>query len=288
MPASLSAAGGSAAWGVALGALARVLHFAGYALGFGAFAAVWLTSRGDASLGVPEIPEALWRLTGAGVVLLLIAEPVAFAAESVALGAVGAGADPAVVGAVIDSSFGRVLSQRVAAGILLWVLAGALRTGALRAAWTVPLLGVALAFVDGEAAHATGVRPVWWGLTVNAAHLSAMGWWAGTLGFIASFRGAGPSAPARVHRLVPAAAAIAVGTGIVMATEHLSALKDLIGSSYGRTLVVKAAAVCAVAGLGWLAARRTPARTWGAWETVAMTAVLAAAALLVLLRPPVP
>jgi hypothetical protein len=49
------------------------------------------------------------------------------------------------MGAVLDSSFGRVLAQRLAAAILLWVLAGAIRSGALRAAWTVPLLGVALA-----------------------------------------------------------------------------------------------------------------------------------------------
>jgi len=286
--ADLPSSGGSAGeWGIALGTLAHVLHFVGYALGFGAFAAVWAVRRAPASFGGPQTPEAVWRLVGGGVVLLLLAEPVAFVAECVALGAVGGGADPAVVGTVLDSIFGRVLAQRLAAAILLWVLAGALRSGAMRAAWTVPLLGVGLAFIDGQAAHAAGVRPLWWGLTVNAAHLSAMGLWAGTLAFILSSCAGAARAP-DVHRLVVATAATATATGVVMAAQHLTAARDLIGSPYGRALAVKTAAVAAVAVLGWLAARREAARRPRAWAAAAMVAVLALAGWLVLLRPPVP
>ncbi|HLW47436.1 MAG TPA: copper resistance protein CopC [bacterium] len=282
-----SPAGGAAGWGTALGAVAHALHFAGYALGFGAFAAVWLIS-GPPPSGGPAIPQAVWGLTGAGIVLLLLAEPFSFAAESVALGAIGGGADPAVVGTVLDSSFGRVLAQRLGAAILLWVLAAAVRGGAPRAAWTVLLLGAGLAFVDGQAAHATGVRPLWWGLIVNAAHLAAMGLWAGMLAFIVSSRGAGPARPSDVHRFVAAAAVAAVGTGIVMAAEHLAALRDFIATPYGRTLAVKAVAAGAVGGLGWLAARRDPATRLHSWEAAAMVAVLVLAGWLVLLRPPVP
>ncbi len=277
--ARLPGAGGPAAVGTALGVIAHVLHFVGYALGFGAFTAWWLVGRPRAPSGGLDAPEALWRMTGTGVALLVLAEPVAFVAESVALGAIGGGYDPAVIGAVFDSSFGRVLSQRLAAPILLWVLVGALRTGALRAPWTVPLLGVGLAFVDGQAAHATGVRPAWWGLTVNAGHLAAMGLWAGAL--------AGTSRLAGVHRLAAVAGLATIATGIVMAVQHLAGLPDLVANPYGRTLAVKAGAVAVVAALGWAGIRR-PAPRLFAREAAAMLVVLVLAGLLVLLRPPIP
>ena len=278
------AGGAPAGLGTALGALAHLLHFTGYVLGFGAFAAAWLIGRTRAP------SDGLWKIVGLGVVLLLLAEPVAFAAESVALGAVGGGADPSVIGAVLDSSFGRVLSQRLAAAILLWVLAGALRSGAMRAAWTVPLLGVGLAFVDGQAAHATGVRPVWWGLGTNTVHLAAMGLWGGTLAFLLLSPPASRPAASRasVQRLATAAGLAAVAAGIVMAFQHLTGFRDLIANPYGRTLAVKVGAVAAAVGLGWFGVRRAPSPRLLAWEAGAMLAVLALAGLLVLLRPPVP
>lgn len=276
------AAGAPGTWGIVLGALGHLLHFCGYGLGFGIFAAAWLA-------GGPEAPEPMWRALGLGILLLLAAEPVAFAAESVSLGALG-GADPAVMGAVLDSSFGRVLAQRLAAAILLWVLAGAIRTGALRAAWPVPLLGVALAFVDGEAAHAAGVRPPWWGLGVNTVHVCAMGLWAGTLAFALlppplprSSRGW--RIAARV--LAPAAVAGAAATGAVMAFQHLAGLRDFVANPYGRALGVKALVAIAAAGLGWAGVRRSAPRLLR-WEAAALLAVLALAGLLVLMRPPVP
>ena len=274
--------GAAGAFGTVLGVFAHALHFSGYALGFGAFSASWLLGQVRAAP-----PDAVWRMTGTGIALLLLAEPAAFAAESVALGAVGGGSDPAVIGAVLDSSFGRVLSQRLAGAILLWVLAGALRSGALRAAWTVPLLGVGLAFVDGQAAHATGVRPAWWGLGVNAVHLGAMGLWGGTLAFVLLSPGAG-ARRSGVRRLAVAAGAAAVATGIVMAAQHLTGLRDLVAGPYGRTLAVKIGAVALAAGLGWFGVRRQGRRGLIIWEAAAMLAVLLLAGLLVLLRPPVP
>ncbi len=278
------AAGTPGAWGTALGAAAHLLHFCGYALGFGVFAAAWLAGTGGLAA-----PEPMWRALGIGIVLLLVAEPVAFAAESVSLGALG-GADPAVMGAVLDSSFGRVLAQRLAAAILLWVLAGAIRSGALRAAWTVAVLGAALAFVDGEAAHAASVRPAWWGLGVNTVHVCAMGLWAGTLAF-AMLPGAAPR-PSRTWRissriLAPAAVAGAASTGAVMAFQHLAGVRDFVANPYGRTLGVKVLAAIAAAALGWAGVRRAAPRLLR-WEAAALLTVLALAGLLVLLRPPAP
>jgi copper transport protein len=281
--ASGAAPGAPAALGTGLGALAHLLHFTGYALGFGALTAARWTGAG--------VPDTVWRLTGAGTALLLLAEPAAFAAESAALGAFGGGADPAVVGAVLDSSFGRVLSQRLAAAILLWVLAGALRGGALRAWWTVPLLGLSLAVVDGEAAHATGVRPEWWGLAVNTVHLGAMGLWTGTTAFVLLSPDSWAARRPRLRRLAVPAALIAVATGIVMAAQHLTGLSDLAASGYGRTLAVKVGTVVLAGALGWLGVRGAGApraRRWTVGEAAAMAAVLALAGLLVLLRPPVP
>lgn len=285
------AAGAPAVWGTALGAAAHFLHFAGYALGFGTFAAAWVLGRTPGASGGAGVSLAVWRAVGAGIALLLCAEPAAFAAESIALGAIGGGSDPAVVGAVLDSSFGRVLSQRVAAAILLWVLAGAIRSGALRAGWTVPLLGAGLAFVDGQAAHASGVRPLWWGLGVNAVHVGAMGLWGGTLAFVLLSRPAPrarEAARVSVELLAVAGAAGAVATGIMMAVQHLSGVRDLVAGPYGRTLAVKIAAVAATVALAWFGVRRGPAPRLLAWEAFAMLAVLALAGFLVLLRPPVP
>lgn len=287
------AGGAAAASGVVLGAIAHLLHFTGYALGFGVFTASWLAGEMGPPVAGPGSSEALWRMTGAGIALLLIAEPVSFAAESIALGAVGGGADPAVIGTVLDSTFGRVLSQRLAAAILLWVFAGALRSGALGAPWTVPLLGLGLAFVDGEAAHATGVRPEWWGLAVNAAHLGAAGLWGGTVAFVLlspgrSLAGTFRRAGAGVRRLAVAGGVTAVAAGIVMAVQHLTGLRDLAASPYGRTLAVKIGAVAAVVGLGWFGSRRESPPRLLAWEAAVMLAVLALAGWLVLLRPPVP
>lgn len=277
------ATGTPGAWGTALGAVAHLLHFAGYALGFGVFAAAWLAGEGGAA------PEAVWRALGIGIALLIAAEPVAFAAEALSLGALG-GADPSVMGAVLDSSFGRVLAQRLAAPILLWVLAGAIRSGALRAAWTVPLLGVALAFIDGEAAHAAGVNPAWWGLGVNAVHVCAMGLWAGTLAFVMLPASAPRSSRAwRISSRVVAPAAIAAvaATGTVMAFQHLAGLRDLVANPYGRTLAVKVSVVIVAVVLGWLGARGPVSRRLR-WEAAALLIVLALAGLLVLQRPPVP
>lgn len=285
------AGGTPAAAGTALGALAHLLHFTGYVLGFGAFAAAWLAGRPGSSGGPAAAPDALWRIVGLGVVLLLVAEPVAFAAESVALGAVGGGADPSVIGAVLDSSFGRVLSQRLAAAILLWVLAGALRSGALRAAWTILLLGACVAFVDGQAAHAIGVRPAWWGLAVNTVHLGAMGLWGGTVALVLLSPSASRSPaipPASMQRLAVIGGVAAAATGVVMVFQHLAGFRDLIANPYGRTLAVKIGAVAAAAGLGWFGVRRAPAPRRLAWEAAAILVVLALAGLLVLLRPPVP
>ncbi|MEA2656922.1 MAG: copper transport protein, partial [Chloroflexota bacterium] len=112
--------------GLALQALSRWLHFGGYALGFGA-AIYCLFIAHD---------SRPFRLAGAGVALLLVAEPLALLAQTASL-------DPAhtfdgeALTSALASPFGRVLGLRLAAALVLWAVLGALRQAPwLR--WSVP------------------------------------------------------------------------------------------------------------------------------------------------------
>ncbi len=297
-PGGVPGAGGTAAGssvGLLLQVLARAAHFAGYALGFGAFAFQTIVLR-PLGLGAPDAEGRAWRLVGIGVLLLLAAEPLALLAQTTSLGA-GAGGplDPDIVGGALDSSFGRVLAQRLGAALLLWVLLGAARDASARATGAVAILGLALALVDGEAAHAGGVRPAWLGLSLNTLHVAAMGVWTGGIAALLSVWGLPAIAgrprevAARVGRLAAVALGVLAATGIVMAVQHLAAPSDLLGTPYGRTLAAKLGVLLVVLLLALTASRVSEARRapWWSREAVALLAVLVLAGLLVSLPPPV-
>ena len=284
--------GAGSALGLALQALARWMHFIGYALGFGAFAFHVAVLR-PLGLRGSEAERRVWSLVTAGVVLLLLAEPLAFLAQTSSLGTWWV-IDPEVTSAALESSFGRVLAQRFGAALLLWVLLGSVRNGSARAAVGVAVLGLALACVDGEATHAIGTRPVWVGLGVNTLHLAAMGMWAGgvasllgvwRLPELAAARGA---AAVRTGGMSAAALGVLLVTGAVMAVQHLTAPGDVLASAYGRTLGLKLGMVCAALLLAVAAARRSPVERlpWWTREAAVLLGVLALAGLLVSLPPP--
>jgi len=294
--------------GLLLQVLARAVHFAGYALGFGAFAFLVLVLR-PLGLEGSRAEGRVWWLVGLGVFLLLSAEPIALLAQATSLGGGEGGPfDPDAVSSALDSIFGRVLAQRVGAALLLWVLLGAARdapsraTGAsARATGAVALVGVALAWVDGQAAHAVGVRPVWLGMGLNTLHVAAMGVWIGGLAALLSvWRGwetdpaLGPVAgragiAVRAGRLFGAAAGALAVTGIGMAVQHLRAPADLFTTPYGRTLAVKLIVLLIVLLLALRASRSVPADRppWWTREAAALLAVLILAGFLVSLPPPV-
>src|SRR5207249_2599329 len=125
--------------GLALQALARWIHFIGLALTFGVVAYGALIKRAGAPL----------RLVGAGLVLLIAAEPVSLIAQLASLSFDG---DTAL--AVLGSNFGRLLGLRLGAALLAWTV---LATGR---SWPVLALGAALAALRlrrhrGELALAT-------------------------------------------------------------------------------------------------------------------------------------
>ena len=245
--------------GLVLQTLGRWLHFAGFALGFGAATFALFLARDPRPV----------RLAGAGVALLIVAEPLALLAQTASFDVAQTFDGDALIGA-LASPFGRVLGLRLAAALALWAVLGALRQAAwLR--WTIPALGVAMAFVDSTAAHATpAVLPL--GIALNAAHLSAMGLWVGGLaGYLVT-----PAAG--FGRIASWSAVVLVVSGTALALLHFAQPLDLVTTVYGGTLLFKLPLVFLAIGLAWRARRRG--------ELVALIAVLAAAALLVSLPPP--
>ena len=246
--------------GFVLQVLGRWLHFAGYALGFGASFYCLFIARDRRPL----------RLAGLGVALLLGAEPLALLAQTASL-------DPSqtfdtdALTSALASPFGRVLGLRLAAALLLWALLGALRQAAwLR--WSVPTLGFALALVDATAAHATPALPQPLGLVLNAVHVFAMGAWVGGLAafVIAPSSGFGRVAAASVILLVLSGASLAL--------LHFGQWQQIMSTAYGQGLMVKVPLVAMALYMARLGRRR--------WELGALAGVLAAAAIIVSLPPP--
>jgi copper transport protein len=246
--------------GLALQALSRWLHFAGYALGFGASIYCLFVAHDSRPL----------RLAGAGVALLLIAEPLALLAQTASL-------DPAqtfdgdALTSALSSPFGRVLGLRIAAALLLWAVLGALRQAPwLR--WSVPMLGLALALVDATAAHAIPAWPQPLGLALNAVHVFAMGTWVGGLAAFAMAPAGG------FARVATWSAIVLIISGAALALLHFGQLRDVMSTTYGQGLLVKVPLVAIALYMARLGRRR--------WELVTLAAVVASAAVIVSLPPP--
>ncbi len=249
--------------GLLLQALARWLHFAGMALGFGTLAFRLLPAAGAGE----ERLARLDRLTLAGIALLIVAEPVALAAQAVSLGL--------VAGDLLASSFGRVIGLRLGAALLLWAAVGAVRQAGSRAALAGPLaLGAALVVVDGVAGHRISGVPDVAAFGLSAVHEAAMAVWLGGLAAVLVTR----TGAAAFGRLALAAFAVLVLSGVAMALAHLRSPADLAGSAYGGVLAAKVVAVAAAAAIAGLGTRRL--------EAGALAGVLALAGLLVSLPPP--
>lgn len=126
---------------------------------------------------------------------------------------------------------------------------------------SVPLLG-ALAALAGSG-HAASIRPIWWGVAADLVHLVAAGLWAGGILALATVRPPGgwrsPGARTLLERFRPVAIGaftVTVGFGVVRSAQELRDVGDLLTSSYGQVLMLKVAAVVAMAPLSLLAWRR--------------------------------
>jgi copper transport protein len=255
---------GDAGAGLWLQALGRWLSFAGLALGFGVPFAAALSGG---------MTPRLWRLVTAGIVLALVAEPVALLGQTATL-APSRALDPQLAGDVLLTSYGHTAGLRVGAALGLWALAGAVRQASPRALWAIPVLGVAAATVAALSSHRIAGIPAPLSLAVTTAHVAAAGAWLGCVAVaVAEARG---RALARTGALV---AIVLVLTGARLAFGQLGSVGDLVETSYGVALSVKLALVAVALALGACALRRA--------ELAAGLAALAAAAVVVSLLPPV-
>jgi copper transport protein len=241
--------GTSSPVGLALQALARWVHFAGFALAFGAVAYRLLTERKEGSE----------RLVALGIALLVAAEPLALLGQLASLSFDG---DTAI--AVLGSSFGRLLGLRLGSALLAWTL---LATGR---SWPLLAIGGVIAVLDGASAHAIPGLPGAGQLLV-AIHVSAMGLWVGGL---AAFLIAPDQ---RFKHYAAATLGVAVGSGLLLAVAHTASPAALITTDYGRVLLLKVIVV-AVALVAVIIRRRR-------LELVAAMFVVAAATLVAALPP---
>ena len=278
--------GSVSALGLLLQVAGRWLHFLGYALGFGPVVlGLWGPVNQDGQ-------ARLWRLVGIGILLLIIAEPIALLGQTASLRTEQL-FDPDVIADILASSFGRVLAQRLGAALLLWVLVGAARQGSRLATCAIPALGLATALLDGQASHAVSSGPLWPGLIANTIHLAAMGVW---LGGLAAFLSLWPSLrdderePLRRQwgRLAGASLIWLVGSGSLMAWLHLVEPDSLLSTSYGRALSAKLVLLAVSLLLALCALRRFQKHRFRLWqlEGLALTGLIALAGLLVSLPPP--
>jgi copper transport protein len=237
--------------GLALQALARFVHFAGFALVFGVVGYRLLTGRTDR-------PS---HLVGAGVILLIAAEPLALVAQLASLSFDG---DTAV--AVLGSSFGRVVGLRLGAALLAWTLT------ATRWSWPQLAIGGVIALLDGASAHAIPGLPGAGQLLV-AVHVMALGLWVGGL---AAF----VMAPdRRFGRYAALTFGIAAASGLILAFAHTGFGAALVTTDYGRVLLLKVGVVGAAL-LAVLTRRRR-------LELGIAAGAAAVAAVLVALPPPI-
>jgi copper transport protein len=243
-------AGTSTPLGLALQAIARWVHFAGFAFAFGVVAYGVLLRR----LAAPR------RLVTTGAVLLIAAEPIALVAQLASLSFDG---DTAV--ALLGSTFGRLLGLRLGAALLTWALAA---TGW---AWPILAVGAVDAVLDGASAHAIPGLPGA-GTILVAAHVGAMGMWVGGLAaFVAA-------PDRRFARFAVWTLGIAVTSGILLALAHTHLNGVLVTTDYGRVLLLKAVLVAAALLAAALGRQRR--------ELAMALLVVAMAALVAALPPP--
>lgn len=264
--------------------LVRWLAFACFALLAGAVAfVIWCWPAGASRPAVLRLAMGAWAGLAVSVLAAVLLQ-----------GAYGTGQGashvflPDVLHATLYSRYGQALGVRlllvVAALFVFSATLGSLRTGDRRArnvagaAWGI--LTAALAATWAAADHAgTGIQ-VPLSLSSDTIHLSAVATWLGGLVMLATIvlRGTRPLEPhpaagpvkrrdqaatvetaLAVTRFSPIAlscVAVIVATGTYQAWRGVGTWGALTGTTYGRLLLVKIAAMCVLIALGYLARRR--------------------------------
>lgn len=298
--------------------LIRWLGYAALVLTIGAVSfAVYVLPRtwtaGDdlSSALLPAARERVRRLAMTGAVALLITAGFRLPAQMIAMFGPVDALDHANVAAVLaDTLWGAGWILQLGAALLLLAVLSLARTHH-RLGWTVALLvPPALALASAIAGHAAALEehaPLTVGL--DALHVLAVSTWIGGLAALV-FAGlpaaaelplpAGRASAALVNAFSPVAlvsGALVVLTGAAQGALQLGSFDALTGSTYGRVLLIKVAAVALALGAGAFSWRRVRPlfatgdatarlRRSGGAELLASLLVLLATAVLVALPTP--
>ncbi len=254
---------GHAAGGVAIVAAGHWLSLLGFALGFGVVFAALLSGG---------MTERCWQFVSAGIVLMLVAEPVALLGEMATL-APSRLLDPSFAEDVLLTNYGHLAALRLGAAIGLWALGGAVRHSKARVQWLIPVAGMAVAFVYAGSAHRIATLPAPFTILFAALHVAGFGAWLGCI-FVALRESR--SRPLAKPAILAALTLVVTGSGLALA--HVPGPSTLVETAYGATLGVKLAFVAVAFALGAAARRRA--------ELAVALVVLAAASVLVSLVPP--
>jgi copper transport protein len=302
-PASLGPPAGTLV-DVAFG-IVRWLAFGSFALLIGAVAfVIWCWPAGAARRPVLLLAMSAWGGLAFSVLAAVLLQ-----------GAYGAGQGvghvfwPDVLHATLHSRYGSAIGVRlllvIVALFAFSITLGSLQTAGRRArvgagaAWAT--LTTALAATWAVADHSGTGNQVPLAIPADVIHLSAMAIWLGGLVMLATIvlrrpRVPGPkpagAAAARKGQAATAEAAQAVSrfspialgcvaaivaTGTYQAWRNVGTWGALTGTTYGRLLLVKIAAMCVLIGLGYLARRRIAAGISDAATAAAPSAAAVAA-----------
>ncbi|MEU9388454.1 copper resistance protein CopC [Streptomyces sp. NPDC048324] len=125
---------------------------------------------------------------------------------------------------------------------------------------TLTAVAVALALTWAAAEHASAGIQVPLAMTSSVLHLLAMAVWLGGLTALLVLlhrTELAPAAVARFSRLAPACVTVLVVTGVYQSWRGLGSLNALTGTTYGRLLLAKLAAVVLLLALAWLSRQWT-------------------------------
>lgn len=230
---------------------------------------------------------SLWGALGSGVGV-------------VALGLAQYRAAGAALGAFVSSQVGRGIAGRA----LFVLLAGCAAAVALRvrpraALWVSASFGVAAMAVHVAVGHAATGSLAWVKIVTQLVHFAAAAVWIGGLGALVlalrMSQGPGRQRMIRTFSAVAGAAlAVVVATGTARAVAEVGSWSGLIGSGYGRLVIVKVVLLGVLAALGarnrWANMTRGeagvgPLRTLARGELAVAMAVFAATAVLATLVP---
>ncbi|WP_432155308.1 copper resistance CopC/CopD family protein [Streptomyces sp. bgisy153] len=228
--------------------IGRYVAYAGLALLIGTVVFVAACRPGDSAVRAVRRPflAGWWALTGSTVALLLIRGP--YVSGDGPLGVF----DPRLLSGTVDSRPCVALLVRLALLLLVALLlkrARPERWADPRTAAAGAVLAVGLALTWAAAEHASVGIQVPVAMTSSVLHLLAMGVWLGGLAALLTALHRAPAddplptaAVARFSRLAVASVAVLVATGSYQSWRGLGSWEALT-SGYGRTLLIKVAAV---------------------------------------------